>query len=240
MAETNLSKKIDKIDNVASLKSALMKEVNNSIELEEKLKSKEAEIKILQDKLSNIEKSTEKQVDAIKKNYGFVKTDEETKKMILELYAKNYSTLRIYNYLNDNGMSIEQEFVDYITNNLHMLSSTLYAYYLEQKKAFESNIEMNRDNVKFHILEETRSSINILDKLIDIELKNENKQEVRNLVTAKNNVVKVLNDWSKNAVEEDKVIDELTTKREAIDNVMANYTNKKGSFKPLSIVQQRA
>ena len=57
-------------------------------------------------------------------------------------------------------------------------------------------------------------------------------QLLKNILDTRNNHYKTLNGLIGNIVEENKV-DDISTKREAVDNVMLNYTKKKSSsFRP--------
>ena len=234
MADTSLDKKIEKVNNSGSLKLALGEKIRELTNVRAELKSAQDKIKQLETEIEDVKKQADRQVINAEKTYKLTKTNDEIKKMVLGLRAKNVSNLRICNYLNDNGVSIEIHEVEYIINNINMLSPELDLYYKNQCKAYEESVKINVETQKQYIIDGLLESINILDKMINDKMSDNDydAQLIKNILDTRNNHYRTLNGLIGNIVEENKV-DDITTKREAVDNVMLNYTKKKSSsFRP--------
>ena len=170
MADTSLDKKIEKVNNSASLKMAIAEKIRELGNTRAELKSAQDKIKQLESEIEEVRKQADKQVSNAEKTFKLVKTNDEVKKMVLGLRAKNVSNLKIFTYLNENGVSIDIDEVKHIIDNIPMLNAELDLYFKEQCKAYEESIKLNAESHKQFISDGTLESINILDKMIKDEM----------------------------------------------------------------------
>lgn len=206
MADTSLDKKIEKVNNSASLKMAIAEKIRELGNTRAELKSAQDKIKQLESEIEEVRKQADKQVSNAEKTFKLVKTNDEVKKMVLGLRAKNVSNLKIFTYLNENGVSIDIDEVKHIIDNIPMLNAELDLYFKEQCKAYEESIKLNAESHKQFISDGTLESINILDKMIKDEMDKDgyDAQLVKNLLGERNNHYKTLNALVANEIEENK------------------------------------
>lgn len=203
--ETSLDKKIEKVNNAGSLKMALGEKIRELTNVRAELKSSQDRIKQLELEIEEVKKDAQKQVTNAEKTFRLVKTNDEVKKTVLRLRARNMSNLKIYNWCNDNGISINEDEVKYIIDNISMLEPTLETYYKEQCKAYSEGLQINSESLKQSIIDITLESVNILDDMIKKEMEKDDgydAQLVKNLLNERNSHIKTLNGLLGNIVEE--------------------------------------
>jgi hypothetical protein len=164
-----VEKKIERVIDSNSLQVALLKKTNEVVELNEKIKSQALEIQSLKSELDIINKKADKRIEAVERTARLYKINDEVIKTILRLKARNMSIMKIENWCNDNGISITTQDVEHIIKNINMLSPTLEAYYNEECKAFNENLQINPSSLKQTIIDTTASSMAILEELIHLE-----------------------------------------------------------------------
>lgn len=228
MADTSLDKKIEKVNNSGSLKLALGEKIRELTNVRAELKSAQDKIKQLETEIEDVKKQADRQVINAEKTYKLTKTNDEIKKMVLGLRAKNVSNLRICNYLNDNGVSIEIHEVEYIINNINMLSPELDLYYKNQCKAYEESVKINVEAQKQYIIDGLLESINILDKMINDKMSDNDydAQLIKNILDTRNNHYKTLNGLIGNIVEEGKEEKGVNIEIQNLQNELKDRSDK--------------
>ena len=228
MADTSLDKKIEKVNNSASLKIALAEKIRELSNLRAELKSKDDKIKQLEIDIDDIKKQADRQVLNAEKTFKLTKTSDEVKKMVLGLRAKNVSNLRIFNWLNENGVSISIDEVENIINNLSMLSAELDLYYKNQCKAYEESVKINVEAQKQYIIDGLLESINILDKMINDKMADNDydAQLIKNILDTRNNHYKTLNGLIGNIVEENKEEKGVNIEIQNLQNELKDRSDK--------------
>lgn len=229
MADISLDKKIEKVNNSASLKMALAEKIRELTNTRAELKSSQDKVKQLELEIEEVKKSADKQVANAEKTFKLVKTNDEVKKTVLRLRARNMSNLKIYNWCNDNGISINEDEVKYIIDNISMLEPTLETYYKEQCKAYSEGLQINSESLKQSIIDITLESVNILDDMIKKEMEKSegyDAQLVKNLLNERNSHIKTLNGLLGNIVEEGKEEKGVNIEIQNLQNELKDRSDK--------------
>lgn len=227
--------KVKRVIDPKALQSALLDKTKECSELNQKIKTLNLELQSWKEKYEKLEKETSKKIDKVEQTYRLNRLSEDTYKAVLRLKARNFSTYNICKECNENGYSITEEDVDYIVNKIPILQPSLELFFKEEKIAYAKAITLDTNIILQTQLDMCFDDINTLDDLIRKEKSKDepDAQLVKNLINEKSNIKKVINGIVGNKVEDEKSVDDISTKREIVDNVMLNYTKKKSSsFRP--------
>jgi len=205
------AEKIAQINDPTALKMQLVKNATEIMSLQKELRLKQEEVSKLKNDIE-IMKADKKaliidydnKIENIRRTKSLIGSDEEKKKIVLMLRAKNYSIEKINDYMENNAIDgVTMTDVKYIVKNLNNLEPSLIQYYQEQQKAFQATCKISSDNIKSIILEQTLQNIDEIEELIKNADK-KNSIEVKSLLDSKNKYVSELNKLVGSLIDEEK------------------------------------
>jgi hypothetical protein len=141
---------------------------NKIEELETLLGQRNEQVKELRSKLENYDKEM-----------LYSKTDKETIKKILSLFASGNTYKTIREKLKYNRMESDIEFVKTICQNIDDLDSEMILYYKEQVKAYEEGIKINPEILKDNMIRLYQGLINDATMDLDSITDTEEKRKIR-------------------------------------------------------------
>ena len=229
-----VEKKIERVVDTNSLQVALMKKTTEVVELNEKIKSQALEIQSLKSELEIINKKADKRIEVVERTARLNKINDDVIKTILRLKARNMSIMKIENWCNDNGISITKDDVEHIIKNINMLSPSLEAYYNEECKVYNENLQINPSSLKQTIIDTTASSMAILEELIHLEKSKRDEAGEPNydihiitkLLNELNAHSKTYNSLIGNIVEEGKETPQINLEIQNLQNELKDRSDK--------------
>jgi len=229
-----VEKKIERVVDTNSLQVALLKKTNEVVELNEKIKSQALEIQSLKSELDIINKKADKRIEAVERTARLYKINDEVIKTILRLKARNMSIMKIENWCNNNGISITKQDIEYIVQNINMLSPSLEAYYNEEAKIFSDSLKINPMAIKQTIIDVTASSISLIEELLFLEKSKKDQAGepsydigiLSKLMNDLNAQVKTYNTLIGNIVEEGKDAPQINLEIQNLQNELRDRSDK--------------